>query len=261
MKSLIISLHDVAPATAEASRRWMELFEERNLGISLLVVPGPWRGKRLSSETSFTNWLNNIVGEKHEVVLHGWMHAVDAGTKSARFRNLSGNVMARGCQEFWNLDQAEAERRLKLGLETLRQFGHSPTGFIAPGWMASSQAKQATNKMGFEYTTTHLQICDFVTDRKHLAPVVCQRPNALTSGLIANATKALAKVLTTTSSTLRVAVHPDDIRDPRLRNAIFRIIDQAIAHGYTSLTYKTFVGSVRSIADTVSINQSLERAN
>lgn len=261
MKSLIISLHDVAPATAEASRRWMELFDERDLCISLLVVPGPWRGKSLSSETSFTNWLDKSVGEKHEVVLHGWMHAVDARAKSARFRNLSGNIMARGCQEFWTLDQAEAEKRLNLGLETLRQFGHSPTGFIAPGWLASSQAVQATKRMSFEYTTTHFQICDFVTDRKHLAPVVCQRPNALASGLIANATKVLAKLLTITSSTLRVAVHPDDIRDPRLRNAIFRIIDQAIAHGYNSMNYKEFVHSVRSIADTVSIKQSVERAN
>ena len=74
MKSLIVSLHDVAPGSAETSRRWMELFDERNLAVSLLVIPGRWNGTELLSDEQFQNWLALNSSSKHEIVLHGLNH-------------------------------------------------------------------------------------------------------------------------------------------------------------------------------------------
>jgi hypothetical protein len=44
---------------------------------------------------------------------------------------------------------------------------------------------------------------------------------------------------------LRVAIHPKDLADTRLRSAILHIIDLAIAKGYASRTYEQFIDESR----------------
>ena len=46
---IIVSLHDVAPATATASARWLEVVERQQMVATLLVVPGPWRGSSIDT--------------------------------------------------------------------------------------------------------------------------------------------------------------------------------------------------------------------
>ena len=249
MKSLIISLHDVAPASAEASRRWMEQFDERGLSVSMLVVPGPWRDGNLLADTPFIEWLSNTMNKSHEVVLHGWSHTIDHGDRPGVLRALVGQFVARGCQEFWGLTETEAHVRLQKGLSTLAQLGYSPSGFIAPGWMASPAAVRAVTEIGFDYLTSHFHVRDLVLGTQHFAPVVCQRPGSWSSGAIAHATKYLAGFLRSINLPLRVAVHPDDLHDPRLRNAILHVVDRAIADGYQSVTYERFISDSRDSDD------------
>jgi len=52
-----------------------------------------------------------------------------------------------------------------------------------------------------------------------------------------------------------VAVHPDDLHDPRLRNTILQIVDQAIADGYQSVTYERFVSNSRYSHDAAPVHQ------
>ena len=245
VKSLIISLHDVAPASAEASRRWMEQFDERGLSVSILVVPGPWRNGNLLADTPFIEWLSTTMNKSHEVVLHGWSHTIDHSDRPGIFRGLAGQFVARGCQEFWGLTETEAHVRLQKGLSTLAQLGYSPSGFIAPGWMTSPAAIRAVREIGFDYLTSHFHVQDLVVGTHHFAPVVCQRPGSWSSVAIAHATKYFAGFLRSVNLPLRVAVHPDDLHDFRLRNAILDVVDQAIADGYQSVTYETFISNSR----------------
>ena len=250
MKSLIVSLHDVAPASAEASRRWMELFDERGLSVSMLVVPGPWRDGNLLTDTSFIEWLSITTNKSHEVVLHGWSHTIDHRDRPGALHALAGQFVARGCQEFWGLTEAEAHVRLHKGLSTLAQLGYSPSGFIAPGWMTSSAAVRAVTEIGFDYLTSHFHVRDLVLGNQH-----CQRPGSLSSGVIAHATKHLAVILRSLNLPLRVAVHPDDLHDPRLRNAILHVVDRAIADGYQSVTYERFISNSRYSHDAAPVHQ------
>ena len=218
MKSLIVSLHDVAPASAEASRRWMELFDERGLSVSMLVVPGPWRDGNLLTDISFIEWLSITTNKSHEVVLHGWSHTIDHRDRPGALHALAGQFVARGCQEFWGLTEAVTE-------------------------------------IGFDYLTSHFHVRDLVLGNQHFAPVVCQRPGSLSSGVIAHATKHLAVILRSLNLPLRVAVHPDDLHDPRLRNAILHVVDRAIADGYQSVTYERFISNSRYSHDAAPVHQ------
>jgi predicted deacetylase len=145
--------------------------------------------------------------------------------------------------------------RLQKGLSTLAQLRYSPSGFIAPGWMTSPAAVQAVTEIGFDYLTSHFHVRDLVVGTQHFAPVVCQRPGSWSSGVIAHATKYLAGFLRSVNLPLRVAVHPDDLHDSRLRNTILHIVDQAIADGYQSVTYERFISNSRYSHDAAPFHQ------
>ena len=217
----------------------------------MLVVPGPWRNGDLLVDTPFIEWLSTTMNKSHEVVLHGWSHTIDHRDRPGVFRALAGQFVARGCQEFWGLTETEAHVRLQKGLSTLAQLGYSPAGFIAPGWMTSPAAVQAVTEIGFDYLTSHFHVRDLVVGTQYFAPVICQRPGSWSSGVIALATKYFAGFLRLINLPLRVAVHPDDLHDSRLRKSILTIIDQAIADGYQSVTYERFISDTRYSHDVV----------
>ena len=245
MKSLIVSLHDVAPGSAETSRRWMELFDERNLAVSLLVIPGLWNGTELLADEQFQKWLTQVSSSSHEVVLHGLHHQMIEEPSTSSLKLISGRLFARGCQEFWALSKADAKALVSDGLNKLSSLGFKPSGFIAPGWLASAGTTQAISEIGFSYTTSHLLISDLLFEKRHFAPVVCQRPNAPTTRLVMLMTTLLAEILMALRLPLRIAVHPEDLHDAKLRKLILKIISRAVVNGYQSVTYDQFVTSKR----------------
>lgn len=247
MKSLIISLHDVAPATGDASKEWMKLLGERNLSVSMLVVPGPWRGGDLISDHAFRDWLTATVDGLHEVAQHGFSHTIDHNDQPGVLGRVIGDIAARGCQEFWSISEAEARNKLHNGLSILAKVGFRPLGFVAPGWLISRDAVKAVRRVGFNYLTTHFFIRDLVSNKKYLAPVVCQRPNSTSTAKIAKLTRRLAMALRFTKLPIRVAIHPDDLNHDETRDAIFAIIDGAIANGYKSETYAGFISARREL--------------
>ena len=245
MKSLVISLHDVAPATVDSSKQWMKLLDERNLLVSLLVVPGPWRGGDLLGDNSFRVWLNETATDKHEVVQHGYSHTIDHNDEPGIFGRIVGNFAARGCQEFWGISETEARNRLHSGLAILSKVGHRPMGFVAPGWLTSRAAVGAVRRVGFNYLTTHFFVRDLVSNKRYFAPVVCQRPNSTSTLAVATMTKKLATALRVANLPIRVAIHPDDLEQHETRDAIFSVIENAIKNGYRSETYANFISARR----------------
>lgn len=245
MKSLIISLHDVAPASFDLSRQWMEIFDRLGVTVSMLVIPGPWRKSQITETVPFEKWLATEAKLKHEVVLHGWEHESVETLNSGMLRRLIGRIAARGCEEFWCLNYEQASSRIVMGQSKLENLDHRPTGFIAPGWMSSRETISALQDLEFDYTTSHLQIKDLYRERKYFAPVLCQRPNTGATKLIARATVLLSRILCAGRLPMRVAVHPDDLLDTNLQNAIIEIVNLAIKNGYESVTYGSFIKNIR----------------
>lgn len=249
MKSLIISLHDVAPGSFEMARRWMEQLHERNLPVSMLVIPGPWAGGDLATDGPFQTWLQQVSRFRHEIVLHGFSHQAKFHFPVRPWKVASGCVLARGCEEFWAINHSEARQRITNGLAVLSRLGYAPSGFIAPGWLASHEAIEAMRELGFEYTNSHVYIKDLVTNQKYFAPVVCQRTNAFSSRIVLRLTLLFSRILSLLSLPIRVAIHPADLHDPVVRRGILRIIDRAVAHGYMPMTYEQFISNTRYVKE------------
>lgn len=225
----------------------MNLLNERNLSVSMLVVPGPWRGGDLIGDDSFCTWLRETATDRHEVVQHGFSHTIDHFDEPSIFGRLVGNFAARGCQEFWSISEPEARNRLHNGLAVLAKAGHRPVGFVAPGWLTSRAAVSAVRRVGFNYLTTHFLVRDFVSEKKYFAPVVCQRPSSASTATVAKLTKNLAMALRVANLPIRVAIHPDDLEQHETRDAIFSVIENAIKNGYKSETYASFIAARREL--------------
>ncbi len=141
MRSLIVSLHDVAPPHLDRLRRAEALF--RKLGVArvqYLFVPD-FHGKFPATRfPEFLAWCREPRPFEVSWWLHGYYHLDRASRSNAP---LSGRerflrrFLTAGEGEFLPLDAAEQDRRLKAGLAMFAEClpGIRPQGFVAPAWL------------------------------------------------------------------------------------------------------------------------------
>jgi uncharacterized protein len=237
MSQIVVSLHDVAPATAELSRRWLELLESLGVRASLLVIPGRWNGQELSKSPAFVDWLHAAESRGHEIVQHGLLHTRDKNFASTSKRARIGQLLGRGCQEFWELPYEEAFQRLIHGKSIMTKCGFHATGFVAPAWMMSEGTLDALRDTGFQYTNNHTHLINTQTGEKKFVVVTSQRPRSLLSLPGVAVTNGIAKYVESQGKPLRIAIHPADLMSPRLREANLKLITQFLSRGYVSMTY------------------------
>ena len=232
----MVSVHDVAPATADQTRLWCQDVDSFGIPVSLLVIPGPWRGQSLADVPSYGEVLRARVAGGDELVLHGWTHR--AGPEGSRLRRAVGFAVARGAAEFGALDEAQATERLAAGRAVLAGLDLTVEGFTPPGWLASGAANRALQRAGFRYTTSHLGVHDLCTGRLRRGFALSHRPGGgLTERLGAGLVAWGARWGTRRRGLVRIALHPDDRRRPGLRDTTMRTIEAVLAAGGRATTY------------------------
>ncbi len=150
---LCVSIHDVAPATWSDCLRLVEAVRAvADIPLTWLVVPH--YHFRPEQSPAMEACLNVALERGDELALHGYSHLdTEAGGGGLRARFLR-NVYTRREGEFAALTEAEARRRLELGLDWFAARGWTPTGFIPPAWLLGEGAWRALRDAPFAYTTT-----------------------------------------------------------------------------------------------------------
>ena len=247
MSVAVVSIHDVAPATHGESAHLVAHVEELGVRASLLVVPGPWRGRRLGDDTEFVDWLHAARDRGHEIVAHGWEHraVVDPTARPHLAKRVGERVLTRGCAEFSALGRDQAERRASLSLSALRSCGFVLNGFVAPGWSLSPAASAALRSVGFEYTATRLAVVDLTAPKSIPVPAVCHRPGSAVSLLAARMLVAVVEMRCRDRRSIRLALHPDDVHDERLERATRRALQTLEASALELVTYHDLVTACR----------------
>lgn len=222
--TVVVSIHDVHSSTSERSLELLDMVRRRGIRATLLVVPGPWRGRALADDPALIRRLSAAAADGYELALHGWRH--EPGTRAAT-RNTRNRVMARGCAEFCDVDLDTARELVGRGVEEMERHGWSPIGFTPPGWLASDAAVDALYEAGFAYTTSHLTVTDLWHDREFRIPAVCQRPDSTLSGVGSWFTRRMLVRHVVQHRPIRLALHPADLDDPRTRDATIATLDIA----------------------------------
>lgn len=236
---LVVSVHDVAPITADQTARWCADTDSLGIPVSLLVIPGPWRGGSLADEPAYAEVLRSRAARGDELVMHGWAH--QAGPEGAPARRLAGRVVARGAAEFGALDEAQAADRLMSGRAVLRELALTTTGFTPPGWLASAATNRALRQVGFRYTTSHFGVLDLRSGRVRRGFALSHRPGGTGERLGAAIMVRWARWSAGRGGLVRIALHPDDLARPGLRDATLRAIEAVLAAGGVAVTYSDVV--------------------
>ncbi|MFI9505446.1 DUF2334 domain-containing protein [Nocardia sp. NPDC052566] len=232
----------MAPASAAETARWCADADAFGIPVSLLVIPGPWRGARLAERPDYASFLRARRAGGDEIMVHGWEHR--AGPEGALPRRLVGRAVARGAAEFAALDTAQAAAKLRDATAVLAGHELSATGFTPPGWLASPGAMRALRAAGFSHTTSHFGAHDLRTGKLHRGFALSHRPGGGWSERFGAALfETQARRAARRGGLVRLALHPDDLGRPGLREVTLRAIDAALTEGARACTYAELVGS------------------
>jgi hypothetical protein len=137
-RSFIVSLHDVAPCTHQASARIIE--ELKRAGIrttSLLVVPNYHRQGSAVEDKNFVSWLRDLEARGHEIVIHGYFHERPRRAGERISEKFMTRFYTHDEGEFFDLDYNEAFPRITKARDEFKAARLSPIGFVAPGWLTT----------------------------------------------------------------------------------------------------------------------------
>lgn len=248
---MLVSIHDIAPGTAAQTARWLEALDARGIPATLLLVPGPWRGPSLVSDPRLAEDMLDAQDRGHELSLHGFYHVATHGSGPLWRRGVA-QLMARGAAEFATLSEGEARARIKAGLEELADVGIDPVGFHPPGWIASPEAVNALRRSGLRYYSTQFGVYSFAgpvgatAELRLKAFALSHRPGGVGEQLGVRLMTEGARRFARDGRAFRIALHPDDLGRPGLREATLGAIDAALDLGARPTTYAAALGLPRS---------------
>lgn len=243
--TLVVSLHDVAPATVAASREILSALSR--LGVratSLLVVPDYHRQGRSVDDPAFVAWLRAMQADGHEVVIHGYFHL--------RPRQLDETLRAKFITRFYTQDEGEfhdlgyeeAFARITRARDEFADARVQTHGFIAPAWLLSAAGEKAAREAGMQYTARLASVRDLVTGRETRArSLVYSARNAWRRNLSLAWNKTLCAALGT-APLIRLSIHPCDIQHRQIWMQIARFAKK-LASERRAMTYYDWVREQR----------------
>jgi predicted deacetylase len=241
----VVSVHDVAAATAAETAEWLADLDAMEVPATLLLIPGSYRGGApLPADRALVASLHAAAARGHELSLHGLRHAAAPGAGGGpAWRRLVDGVLARGAGEFWTLPEPQARAWLRAGLLLLAAAGIEVAGFTPPGWLASPGTRRALVGLGFRYWTSHLAVHDLTRGAALRMPALSHRPGGRGERAGRHAMVTGARLLSRGRRPFRIALHPADLHRPGLRADVHSAIHAALAGGGRPVTYETLVAA------------------
>jgi uncharacterized protein len=242
---LIVSVHDVAPATREVCEQILR--ELTRLGVtacSLLVVPNYHGRGESCDDRQFVRWLQNLEAEGHEVVIHGYYHQRPRGSRETLLRKLVTRFYTRDEGEFYDLSYEEAFRRIATARDRFTAAGLRPRGFIAPAWLLSAEAERAAADAEMEYTTRLTHVRDLRSgETVHARSIVYSVRSGWRAATSLAWNGALSFALVG-APLMRLGIHPPDFLHRPVWNQITRVVER-LADVRSTTTYCDWIAQSR----------------
>jgi predicted deacetylase len=222
-RKLIASIHDVGPRFEREIDQLVEIMT-RLLGgstLGMLVVPNHWAQAPIAGNAQFQGRLRAWADAGSEIFVHGWFH-LDESNHPPGLARIKARHMTAGEGEFLGLERAEALRRMKDGRALIEDIiGRQVAGFIAPAWLYGPGAMDALAEAGFKLAEDHMKVWR-PSDGKVLArgPVVTWASRSRTRIASSILFARIAVHALSMWPTVRVAVHPGDLREASLMASI-----------------------------------------
>jgi predicted deacetylase len=228
--SLIVSVHDVAPATQQVTEKILIELAHRGVSIcSMLVVPNYHHLGSSVENREFSLWLQELEGRGHEIVIHGYFHERPRQPNEAFRAKIVTRFYTNDEGEFYDLGYDEALLRITRARDEFQQSGLRPRGFIAPAWLLSHAGECAAIDAGLEYTTRLRTVRDFRAGRdfRSQALVYSVRNHwRVAASLVWNG--ALLRYVDQ-KALVRLSIHPPDFGCAEVWRQILRVVETVTA--------------------------------
>jgi predicted deacetylase len=244
--ALVVSVHDVAPATRAISEKIIAELARHGVRVSsLLVVPNYHHRGISMDDRDFVRWLRDLEADGHEIVIHGYFHQRPRQECETLGAKLITRNYTREEGEFYDLSYDEALERITRARDEFTAAGLKPRGFIAPAWLLGKAAERAATDAEMEYTTRLTTVRDLRTGQDFAArSLVYSVRNSWrrTTSLAWNA--ALARFMSE-APLLRLGLHPPDFAQAEIWRQITRLLDR-LAETRRPTTYRDWIAERRS---------------
>ncbi|MEY2574068.1 MAG: uncharacterized protein QOJ87_2281, partial [Verrucomicrobiota bacterium] len=224
--ALVVSIHDVAPATQGCVQEIIAELGHRGVAVcSLLVVPNYHRRGSSTEDRAFVRWLQDLESKGHEVVIHGYFHERPRREGESVAQKLFTRFYTKNEGEFYDLDYDEAFRRITKAREEFTAAGLTPRGFIAPAWLLGLPGERAAADADLEYTTRLTGVRDLRSGENYPARTLAYSVRSgwrRTTSLAWN--NLLARQLHE-APLVRVSIHPPDRNHPEIWRQILRLTE------------------------------------
>ena len=237
MRSLIASLHDVAPPHLARLRRAEALF--RKLGVArvqYLFVPDFHAKFPATRFPEFLAWCREPRPYEVSWWLHGYHHldrAPQSGIPLSGRERFLRRFLTAGEGEFLPLDAVEQDRRLKAGLAMFAEClpGIRPQGFVAPAWLYRPETLLPLLRAhGLERTEDHRALHYVRKDdvRSLRAPVVTWATRNAPYRWMSLAVCPARAWWFRDADVLRVAAHPHDFDHAATAGSVEAVLRRAL---------------------------------
>ncbi|PZR75058.1 MAG: hypothetical protein DLM73_06210 [Chthoniobacterales bacterium] len=245
-EALVVSVHDVAPATRAAAEKIVaELAHQRVSVCSLLVVPNYHHRGSSTEDRGFVRWLQELETQGHEIVIHGYFHERPRRDGESVREKFFTRLYTNDEGEFYDLDYDEALRRITRAREEFAAASLTPRGFIAPAWLLGPAAERAAADAEMEYTTRLTGLRDLRSGDDFRARTLVYSVRSGWRRAASLAWNGLLARQLATAQLARVSIHPTDLGHHEIWQQILRLTGR-LAENRNATTYRDWVAEKRT---------------
>ena len=214
---MIVSLHDVAPATWDTSRKIITELQQHGIRTcSLLVVPDYHHTGPSLQNRPFASWLGGLESHGYETVIHGYFHERPRQDGEPFTNRFLTRIYTQDEGEFFDLSYEEARQRICAAREEFELAGLKARGFVAPAWLLGSEAERAARDAGMEYTIRIGSVHDLRSGDTFRAPSLVYSVRNEWRRSASLCWNAMLAQIARRDELVRVSIHPVDYKHPSI---------------------------------------------
>jgi predicted deacetylase len=238
-QTIAVALHGIEPATFERCAVIRDWLDDHGVErVTLLVIPARDLHPVGERCPEMVEWLCERRRAGDSIAQHGFQHVRARSGGSARALLAHAHGQREG--EFIGLDDEETRRAVHAGWRVLKLAGIEPDGFVAPAYAYTPALRHALS-LRFSWWAGLLRVhrTQPQLETGPLAPALSlTAAGPLTRTLSPSLVRAGSLLPT---STLRVDLHPADLRYPRHMLALEWVLARSGSRR-TAVTYRELAG-------------------
>ena len=236
-RTIAVALHGIEPATFERCAVIRDWLDDHGVDrVTLLVIPARDLHPVGERSPEMVEWLLERRAAGDSIAQHGFQHVRAGRSRTAR------TMLGQRPGEFSGLDDDETRRAVHAGWRLMKIAGIEPDGFVAPAY-AYTAALRCALRDRFSWWAELLRVHRSsppagVSETASLSPAFSLASGGRIGRLLSPPVVRAGALLPT--RTLRLDLHPADLRNPRHMMALEWVLQRA--HARSAVTYGELAG-------------------